>query len=124
MTDAPAKALRAKPGPPEDLSGQHRIRRGRNAIDARLDLHGYTQDTASRKVSWILLHPAGACARCVRIMTRKGRPGAGILRARVCSTGSRSRTFARSSFARSSPAVRPPTRASGAEATYTVLRSG
>src|SRR6187431_2723407 len=53
---APAVPKRPrKPGPPEDLSGQRRIRRGQSEIDARLDLHGHTQDTAHRElVSFIL----------------------------------------------------------------------
>jgi DNA-nicking Smr family endonuclease len=76
-------ASRHKPGPPEDLSGQRRIRRGQSEIDARLDLHGHTQDTARLELIEFLLRQAGQGARCVLVITGKGRLGAGILRARL-----------------------------------------
>lgn len=69
--------------PPEDLSGQRRIRRGQNEIDARLDLHGHTQDTAHREVVDFILRQASLGARCVLIITGKGRLGTGVLRARL-----------------------------------------
>jgi len=72
-----------RPGPPEDLSGQRRIRRGQNEIDARLDLHGHTQDTAHRELVEFVLRQAGQGARCVLVITGKGRMGAGVLRARL-----------------------------------------
>ncbi len=72
-----------RPGPPEDLSGQRRIRRGQHAIDARLDLHGHTQDTARRELVEFVLRQAGQGARCVLVITGKGRLGAGVLRARL-----------------------------------------
>jgi DNA-nicking Smr family endonuclease len=79
----PAKALRAKPSPPGDMSGQRKIRRGQNAIDARLDLHGHTQDTAHRELIEFILRQAGNGARCVLVITGKGRLGTGILRTRL-----------------------------------------
>jgi DNA-nicking Smr family endonuclease len=72
-----------RPGPPEDLSGQRRIRRGQSEIDARLDLHGHTQDTAHRELIEFILHESAAGSRCVLVITGKGRLGAGILRARL-----------------------------------------
>lgn len=72
-----------RPGPPEDLSGQRRIRRGQNEIDARLDLHGHTQDTAHREVVDFILRQASLGARCVLVITGKGRLGTGVLRARL-----------------------------------------
>jgi DNA-nicking Smr family endonuclease len=71
-----------RPSTPEDLSGQRRIRRGQNEIDARLDLHGHTQDTAHREVTDFILRQAGLGARCVLVITGKGRLGTGVLRAR------------------------------------------
>lgn len=71
------------PSPPENLSGQRRIRRGQHEIDARLDLHGHTQDTAHRELVEFVLRQAGQGARCVLVITGKGRLGAGILRARL-----------------------------------------
>jgi DNA-nicking Smr family endonuclease len=69
--------------PPEDLSGQRRIRRGQNEIDARLDLHGHTQDTAHREVVDFILRQAALGSRCVLVITGKGRLGTGVLRARL-----------------------------------------
>ncbi len=72
-----------RPTPPDDLSGQRRVRRGQHEIDARLDLHGHTQDTAHRELVEFLLRQAGQGARCVLVITGKGRLGVGILRARL-----------------------------------------
>lgn len=79
---APAPKPR-RPTPPEDLSGQRRIRRGQNEIDARIDLHGHTQDTAHREVVDFILRQASLGARCVLVITGKGRLGTGVLRARL-----------------------------------------
>ncbi len=79
----PAKSKPHRAGPPEDLSGQRRIRRGQNEIDARIDLHGHTQDTAHREVVDFILRQASLGARCVLIITGKGRLGTGVLRARL-----------------------------------------
>jgi DNA-nicking Smr family endonuclease len=78
---APSKPRR--PSPPDDLSGQRRIRRGQNEIDARLDLHGHTQDTAHRELVDFILRQASLGSRCVLVITGKGRLGAGVLRARL-----------------------------------------
>ena len=72
-----------KPSLPDDLSGQRKIRRGQSEIDARLDLHGHTQDTAHRELVDFLLWQAGQGARCVLVITGKGRLGTGILRSRL-----------------------------------------
>lgn len=72
-----------RPGPPEDLSGQRKIRRGQSEIDARLDLHGHTQDTAHVELIDFLLRHAALGARCVLVITGKGRLGTGILRSRL-----------------------------------------
>jgi DNA-nicking Smr family endonuclease len=72
-----------RPGPPEDLSGQRRIRRGQVEIDARLDLHGHTQDTAHRELVEFIVRQHGKGARCLLVITGKGRLGAGVLRARL-----------------------------------------
>lgn len=80
--EAPRAAPR-KPSPPEDLSGQRRIRRGQNEIDARIDLHGHTQDTAHREVIDFIFRQSALGARCVLIITGKGRLGTGVLRARL-----------------------------------------
>jgi DNA-nicking Smr family endonuclease len=79
----PQKPKSHRPTPPEDLSGQRRIRRGQNEIDARIDLHGHTQDTAHREVIDFILRQASLGARCVLVITGKGRLGTGVLRARL-----------------------------------------
>jgi DNA-nicking Smr family endonuclease len=79
----PAKLPRVKPSPPEDMSGQRKNRRGQNENDARLDLHGHTQDSAHRELIEFLLRHAGNGARCVLVITGKGRLGAGVLRTRL-----------------------------------------
>lgn len=87
MGVAPAAATRPKaakrPTAPGDLSGQRRVRRGQHEIDARLDLHGHTQDTAHRELVEFLVRQAGQGARCVLVITGKGRLGVGILRSRL-----------------------------------------
>src|SRR5262249_35838901 len=80
---SPTRSAPHKPSPPDDLSGQRRIRRGQHEIEARLDLHGHTQDTAHREVVEFVLRQAGLGARCVLVITGKGRLGAGVLRARL-----------------------------------------
>src|SRR5687768_409496 len=45
-----SRTVAKRSGPPEDLSGQRRIRRGQSEIDGKLDLHGHTQDTAHREL--------------------------------------------------------------------------
>lgn len=77
------KPRQRKPTLPEDLSGQRRIRRGQHEIDARLDLHGHTQDTAHHEVVDFILRQASLGARCVLVITGKGRLGTGVLRARL-----------------------------------------
>jgi DNA-nicking Smr family endonuclease len=83
-TLAPAAPQRPrKPGPPDDLSGQRRIRRGQSEIDARLDLHGHTQDTAHRELISFILREHAAGSRCILVITGKGRLGTGVLRTRL-----------------------------------------
>lgn len=71
-----------RPNPPEDLSGQRRIRRGQSEIDARLDLHGHTQDSAHRELVHFIQREHAAGSRSILVITGKGRMGAGVLRAR------------------------------------------
>lgn len=81
--EQPLRPVIRRPSAPEDLSGQRRIRRGQNEIDARIDLHGHTQDTAHREVVDFILRQAALGARCVLIITGKGRLGTGVLRSRL-----------------------------------------
>ena len=107
-----------RPSPPEDLSGQRRIRRGQSEIDARLDLHGHTQDTAHRELIDFLLRQAALQARCVLVITGKGRLGTGILRSRLFDwIGDPSLRPFIAGYAQAHP------RHGGAGATYIFLRS-
>jgi DNA-nicking Smr family endonuclease len=81
-TTAKASAKPRTPGPLEDISNQRRVRRGQAEIDGRLDLHGYTQDTALRELTTFLLLEREAGSRCVLVITGKGRLGTGVLRSR------------------------------------------
>jgi len=87
MFPRPASVAAAVSGPPAsgrlaDVSSQRRIRRGQTAVDAQLDLHGHTQDTAYRELIAFIDRERRAGSRCVLIITGKGRLGAGVLRAR------------------------------------------
>lgn len=107
-----------RPGPPEDLSGQRKIRRGQSEIDARLDLHGHTQDTAHAELIDFLLRQAALGARCVLVITGKGRLGTGILRSRLFDwIGDPSLRPFIAGYAQAHP------RHGGAGATYVFLRS-
>ena len=83
----PQAVLRPAPSPFDvtGLDGKRaaRLRKGELPIDARIDLHGHTQDTAHREVVDFILRQAALGARCVLIITGKGRLGAGVLRARL-----------------------------------------
>lgn len=60
-----------------------RIKRGELTIDARLDLHGLTQEAAHRALVRFIATSAGGGARVALVITGKGRSGEGILRAAV-----------------------------------------
>ena len=60
-----------------------RIKRGELAIDARLDLHGLTQEAAHRALARFIATSAANGARLALVITGKGRGGEGILRAAV-----------------------------------------
>jgi len=78
----PPKPAPRRTAPPADISTQRRIRRGQAEIEARLDLHGHTQDTAWRALVTFLALSRADGMRCVLVITGKGRLGAGVLRAR------------------------------------------
>jgi DNA-nicking Smr family endonuclease len=85
---AAAKVPDLAPGfaPGVDRRNADRLRRGERKIEARLDLHGMTQDEAHRALNAFLDRAEHAGWRCVLVITGKGRPGtsaAGVLRAAV-----------------------------------------
>lgn len=73
----PPPALQALPKPrrlaaPADRGGEKRVRRGRLALDATLDLHGFGQDRARAALRAFLLRAAADGARTVIVVTGKG----------------------------------------------------
>jgi DNA-nicking Smr family endonuclease len=66
--------------PPAELSGNKKVRRGKLSIAASFDLHGHTQASAARALPAFLEGQQTKGARCVRVITGKGRQGQGVLR--------------------------------------------
>jgi DNA-nicking Smr family endonuclease len=84
--EAPKSAAKEKPAPPKtpappaERSGEKKVRRGKLAITARFDLHGHTQASASRALPDFLERQQADGARCVLVITGKGKEGQGVLR--------------------------------------------
>lgn len=75
----------AGPAPhhPIDRTTSKKIAKGKQAIDARLDLHGMTQERARATLLSFLQMAHAMDHRIVLVITGKGRQGGGILRQRV-----------------------------------------
>lgn len=69
-------------GAPADRGREKKIRRGQTSIAATLDLHGHTQVSAAAALESFLSRQRRQGARCVLVITGKGRLGEGILRRR------------------------------------------
>ncbi|HEY0224623.1 MAG TPA: Smr/MutS family protein [Pseudolabrys sp.] len=90
---APAKPVTAALAPQRPQAPQptalgrrmkQRVARGKEAIDARLDLHGYTQNEAHSALLRFLRSAHHRDARMVLVITGKGRGGEiGVLRRQV-----------------------------------------
>ncbi len=80
---APLPELAPGAAPGVDRRTAERLRRGQFAVDARLDLHGHTQEEAHRALVAFIEAAWQRRARCVLVITGKGRggEGAGVLRA-------------------------------------------
>lgn len=81
----PASAIRGDLPPSPDFAGidrrtAERLRRGHYPIEARLDLHGMTQDEAHRTLSSFIAGGRAAGTRCVLVITGHGRVGGGVLK--------------------------------------------
>lgn len=72
-----------------DKRQAERLKRGRTAIDARIDLHGMTQAEAHRRLDAFIAASVAAGRRCVLVITGKGLSaemsgrGSGVLREAV-----------------------------------------
>ncbi len=70
-------------GPLANLGSERRLRRGRLEVEARLDLHGHTQDSARAELVDFIARAQAMGCRSVLVITGKGRMGGGVLRARL-----------------------------------------
>lgn len=68
------------PAPPAERSGEKKVRRGKLTLTATFDLHGHTQASAARALPAFLERQQADGARCVLVITGKGKEGQGILR--------------------------------------------
>ncbi len=68
-----------------DRRRSERLRRGQLPVEARLDLHGYTQDRAHSALDRFLGEAQARSLRCVLVITGKGTTtdAGGVLRAQV-----------------------------------------
>ncbi len=73
---------KAPEGPLADRGADRRVRRGRLEIEASLDLHGHTQETAQAALPGFVSAQRRRGARTVLVITGKGRQGEGVLRRR------------------------------------------
>lgn len=80
-TAAPLVQARASTlGPLADRAGEKRVRRGRVAIGATLDLHGHTQASARVALARFLQAAQARGDRVVVVVTGIGRAGEGVLK--------------------------------------------
>jgi DNA-nicking Smr family endonuclease len=66
-----------------DRATAERLKRGRRRIEARLDLHGMTQDEAHGALLGFIRNSRAVGRRCVLVITGRGSFGGGVLRAAV-----------------------------------------
>lgn len=76
------KKIDSTPAPIPDRGRERRVKRGKIEISATFDLHGHTQASAARVLPAFLMREQAEGARCVLIITGKGRGGEGVLRRR------------------------------------------
>jgi DNA-nicking Smr family endonuclease len=66
-----------------DRANAERLKRGKHPVEARLDLHGLTQDEAHRALAVFIRGARADGKRCVLVITGRGRAGGGVLRGAV-----------------------------------------
>jgi DNA-nicking Smr family endonuclease len=66
-----------------DRANAERLKRGKHKIEARLDLHGMTQDEAHLALAGFIPGARADGKRCVLVITGRGKIGGGVLRAAV-----------------------------------------
>ena len=76
----PAPKAPKSPAAPQNRSNEKRVRRGKLELAGRFDLHGHTQASAAKALPDFLARKQAEGARCVLVITGKGRGGEGVLR--------------------------------------------
>lgn len=66
-----------------DRANAERLKRGKHEVEARLDLHGMTQDEAHRALDTFIRASRVDGKRCVLVITGRGKVGGGVLRSAV-----------------------------------------
>jgi len=80
----PSLPTREREAPADVEAGLHRrLSRGREAVAARIDLHGMTQDAARAALAGFIARSVDEGWRAVLVITGKGVGGDGVLRRRV-----------------------------------------
>jgi len=74
---------RKAPAPPQDRGNERRVRRGKLAIGATLDLHGHTQESGRDALDRFLRAAQRRGDRTVVVITGVGRAGEGVLKRRL-----------------------------------------
>ncbi|MGH6957493.1 MAG: Smr/MutS family protein [Caulobacteraceae bacterium] len=84
-THTPPAPSRRAAAPPADVDAalHRRLTRGGEALAARIDLHGLTQDEARAALTRFIARSAGEGWRAVLVITGKGVAGDGVLRRRA-----------------------------------------
>lgn len=88
VTELQRKILNPSPeilpqSPVQNRETDRRVRRGQTAVDASIDLHGFTQIAARSALSAFLMHHRNDGAKCVLVITGKGKLGTGIIKKRL-----------------------------------------
>ena len=78
--EIPAAKPPKQPAPPQNRANEKRVRRGKLELAGRFDLHGHTQLTAEAALPDFLARKQAEGARCVLVITGKGKGGEGVLR--------------------------------------------
>jgi DNA-nicking Smr family endonuclease len=76
----PSHPLQPPGSTPANRGKEKRVRRGKLAVSATFDLHGHTQASAARALPSFLSNAWLDGARCVLVITGKGRLGEGVLK--------------------------------------------
>jgi DNA-nicking Smr family endonuclease len=76
----PISSTQPVPAGPANRQRERRIRRGQLDIAATFDLHGHTQASADRALPVFFIRQRAQNARCVLVITGKGRLGEGVLK--------------------------------------------